>query len=73
MLERSRDESSIQGTHDIMANKKEDSPAKEKHEPKHNVRDLTAKKEVKGGARNAGGAEKRPPAKTGEIDFMNWD
>ena len=56
-----------------MANKKEDSPAKEKHEPKINVRDLTAKKEVKGGARNAGGAEKRPPAKTGEIDFMNWD
>ena len=56
-----------------MANKKDDSPAKEKDEPKIKVRDLPAKKEVKGGARNAGSGEKRPPAKTGEMDFMNWD
>lgn len=37
------------------------------------LRDLKPAKEVKGGARNPAGNEKRPPAKTGEIDFMNWD
>ena len=51
-----------------MANKKDDSPAKEKKEPKIEVRDLKLKKDVKGG-----GGEKRPPAKTGEVDFMNWE
>ena len=59
-----------------MANKEEKeegSPAKEKKEPAIQVRDLKAKKEIKGGARNGGDGEKRPPAKTGEIDFMNWD
>ena len=56
-----------------MANEQEDSPAKEKNEPKIKVRDLKAKKEVKGGARSAGSSDERPPAKTGEMDFMNWD
>jgi hypothetical protein len=55
-----------------MANKQDDS-AKGKKEPKIEVRDLKPKKDVKGGARNAGSSDKRPPAKTGEIDFMNWD
>jgi hypothetical protein len=56
-----------------MANKQDDSSAKEKKEPKIEVRDLKPKKDVKGGARNAGTGEKRPPAKTGEVDFMNWE
>lgn len=56
-----------------MANKKDDLPAKDKREPKIEVRDLKPKKDVKGGTRNGGDSEKRPPAKTGEVDFMNWD
>jgi hypothetical protein len=59
-----------------MANKEEmeeGSPAKEKKEPAIQVRDLKAKKEIKGGARNGGNREQRPPPKTGEMDFMNWD
>ena len=56
-----------------MANQKDDSPAKEKKEPKIEVRDLKPKKDVQGGARKAGSGEKRPPAKTVEIDFMNWE
>jgi hypothetical protein len=58
-----------------MANKEEeDSAAKEKKEPTIKVRDLTAKKDVKGGAGNDANGDKRPPEKkTGEIDFMNWD
>jgi len=59
-----------------MANKeeeKESSPAKEKKQPIIRVHDLKAKKEVKGGAHNGGNREKQPPAKTGEVDFMNWD
>lgn len=56
-----------------MANKKDESPAKEKNEPIIKVRDLKAKKEVKGGARSAGSGERRPQTKTGEMDFMNWD
>ena len=56
-----------------MANKEDNSPAKEKNEPTIKVRDLKPKKEIKGGARNEGSCEKRPPAKTGEMDFMNWD
>jgi hypothetical protein len=61
-----------QTTH--MAGKQDnDSSAKEKKEPKIEVRDLKPKKEVNGGTQNAGRSGKRPPAKTGEIDFMNWD
>jgi hypothetical protein len=59
-----------------MANKEEEeerAPAKEKKGPTIQVRDLKAKKEIKGGARNGGNREQRPPAKTGEMDFMNWD
>ena len=56
-----------------MANKQDDSSAKEKKQPKIEVRDLKPKKDVKGGARQANGTEKRPPPKTGEIDFMNWE
>ncbi len=37
------------------------------------LRDLKPTKEVKGGTSKPGHGEKRPPAKTGEIDFMNWD
>ncbi len=56
-----------------MANKKDDSPLKERKEPKIDVRDLKPKKDVNGGARHSGSGEKRTPAKTGEMDFMNWD
>lgn len=56
-----------------MADKKDDSSAKQKKEPKIEVRDLKPKQDVKGGARNAGRDEKRSPTKTGEVDFMNWD
>jgi hypothetical protein len=53
-----------------MVNKRDDSAAKEKKEPKIEMRDLKPKKDVKGGARRA---DKQPPSKTGEVDFMNWD
>ncbi len=59
-----------------MANKEEEEeglPAKQKKEPTIPMRDLKAKKEIKGGARDGSNREQRPPAKTGEIDFMNWD
>ena len=56
-----------------MANKQDESSAKENMEPNIEVRDLKPKKDVKGGARNAGTGEKRPPAKSGEVDFMNWE
>lgn len=56
-----------------MATENDDPKAKEKKEPKLEIRDLKPKKEVKGGAKNTGSGEKRPPGKTGEIDFMNWD
>ena len=58
-----------------MANKeeKEDSLARKKKEPTIQVHDLEAKKEIKGGTQNGGNREKRPPAKTGEVDFMNWE
>lgn len=56
-----------------MANQKHNSPGKEKKEPKIQVRDLKPKRDVQGGTRNAGSGEKRPPPKTGEIDFMNWE
>ncbi|MEO7725482.1 MAG: hypothetical protein ABIU29_12490 [Chthoniobacterales bacterium] len=51
--------------------KKEPDP-KEGKKPKE-LRDLKPAKAVNGGARKAAGSEQRPPAKTGEIDFMNWD
>ncbi|MEO5717037.1 MAG: hypothetical protein ABIR29_00515 [Chthoniobacterales bacterium] len=44
---------------------------KEVKRPKE-LRDLKPTKEVKGGAAKTSRAEKRPPAKSGEIDFMNW-
>jgi hypothetical protein len=53
-----------------MANKEDNSGAKEKKEAKIEVRDLKPRKDVKGGARKV---DKPPPAKTGEVDFMNWD
>ncbi len=56
-----------------MANEKNDSTTKEKKEPKIELRDLKPKKDVKGGVRQDGNGQKRPPVKTGEIDFMNWD
>ena len=37
------------------------------------LRDLKPVKDVNGGARKTPGGDKRTPAKTGEIDFMNWD
>ena len=51
--------------------KKEPDP-KEGKKPKE-LRDLKPTKDVNGGARKAAGPDKRTPAKTGEIDFMNWD
>jgi hypothetical protein len=50
-----------------------DSAAKKRREPKIEVRDLKPKKEVNGGSQHSSGSGKRSPAKTGEIDFMNWD
>ncbi len=55
-----------------MTEPKKEPQAKEEKKPKE-LRDLKPTKEVKGGARNGGGGEKRAPEKTGEIDFMNWD
>jgi hypothetical protein len=55
-----------------MAEQKKEPEAKEKKEPKE-LRDLKPKKDVKGGARNGVTGDKRSPAGTGEIDFMNWD
>ena len=52
---------------------KEGSSAKKKKEPTIRVHDLEAKKEIKGGAHDGGNREKTPPAKTGEVDFMNWE
>lgn len=46
--------------------------AKEAKKPRE-LRNLKPAKDVIGGARKTSSGEKRPPAKTGEIDFMNWD
>ena len=54
-----------------MAEPKKD--PKDERQPPKKLRDLKPKKDVKGGARNEGSADKRPPARTGEMDFMNWD
>ena len=57
-----------------MAAEQDDEPkAKEKKEPKLEIRDLKPKKEAKGGAGEPRSSEKRPPGSTGEIDFMGWD
>jgi hypothetical protein len=56
-----------------MATENDDPKVKEKKDPKLEIRDLKPKKDVKGGARNGGSGEKRPPGSSGEIDFMNWD
>ena len=55
-----------------MAEQKNSPEAQEKKESKE-LRDLKPKKDVRGGARSQGHTVKRPPARTGEIDFMNWD
>jgi hypothetical protein len=56
-----------------MGTEKEDPKAKEKKEPKLQLRDLKPKKDIKGGAHKAGNPDKGPPRRSGEIDFMNWD
>jgi hypothetical protein len=56
-----------------MATEEDDPKAKEKKEPKLELRDLKPKKEVKGGVGKPGANQKRPPGSTGEIDFMGWD
>ena len=55
-----------------MAEQKKEPEAKEKKEPKE-LRDLKPKKDAKGGARSGHTGEERSLARTGEIDFMNWD
>ena len=56
-----------------MATEKDHREGKEKKEPKLEIRDLKAKKEIKGGAGKGESAEKRRPGTTGEVDFMDWD
>jgi hypothetical protein len=53
-----------------MAEQKENPEAQDKKKLKE-LRDLKPKKDVKGGARNHGHTDKRPPSR--EVDFMNWD
>jgi hypothetical protein len=55
-----------------MREEKKEPEAKERKEAKE-LRDLKPKKDIKGGARNGGSSDKRPPRRTGEIDFMNWE
>lgn len=55
-----------------MAEQKKEPEAKEKKSPKE-LRDLKPTKDAKGGARSGHNGQKRSPARTGEIDFMNWD
>lgn len=53
-----------------MAEEKDNPETREKKE----LRDLKPKKDVKGGARNfQGHTDKRPPVRTSEIDFLNWE
>ena len=56
-----------------MATERHDPEAQEKKVAKPELRDLKPKKDVNGGGRKIGNGEKRPPGRTGEIDFMNWD
>jgi hypothetical protein len=53
-----------------MAEQKDNPEAQEKKKLKE-LRDLKPRKDVKGGTRNHGHTDKRPPSR--EIDFMNWD
>ena len=53
-----------------MAEQKDNSEARDKKKLKE-LRDLKPRKDVKGGARNQGRTDKRPPSR--EVDFMNWD
>lgn len=53
-----------------MTEPQKESEPREAKKPRE-LRDFKPTKEVKGGASKPGHGEKRPPAKTGEIDFMN--
>jgi len=53
-----------------MAEQKENPEPQDKKKLKE-LRDLKPRKDAKGGARNHGHTDKRPPSR--EIDFMNWD
>ncbi len=57
----------------MAAEQDNDPKAKEKKEPKLEIRDLKPKKEAKGGAGEPRPSEKRPPGSTEEIDFMDWE
>lgn len=56
----------------IMIDPEKKPEAKEGKKPRE-LRHLEPANDVIGGARKTSSDEKRPPAKTGEIDFMNWD
>lgn len=56
----------------IMTEPEKKPETKEAKKPRE-LRDLKPAKDVIGGARKTASGEKRPPPKTGEIDFMNWD
>lgn len=53
-----------------MAEQKKNPEARDEKKLKE-LRDLKPRKDVKGGARNQGRTDKRPPSR--EVDFMNWD
>ena len=57
----------------MVANKKENLEGGRKKEPKLELRDLKAKKELKAGSGRKETTEKRRPGTTGEIDFMTWE
>ncbi len=56
-----------------MPTDKPDPKNPETKEPKRELRDLSPKKDIKGGAQRPDRSEKRAPGPIGEIDFMNWD
>jgi hypothetical protein len=57
-----------------MAPKKKENPeGGQKKEPKLELRDLKAKKELRGGAGQRESTGKPRPGTTGEIDFMSWE
>lgn len=49
------------------------SPETQEEKKLKQLRDLKLKKDVRGGAQIPGHTDKRPPVRSGEIDFMNWD
>ncbi len=55
-----------------MTEPKKNPDTREKKEPKE-LRDLKPKQDVKGGKQGNARADKRPPQRTAEIDFMNWE